>query len=337
MGWLVGLLVLQPVPPPDVVVTAAAPLDSQRLADALRVYLGDTGARVETAGNGPATGDLRAQLAEARRAGEAVRAVAVVRAEAGTGGAIEIELVDLTTEKALVTSVPRPARDEDLYRTLALKIRALLRSTLSESPERLSPRSAVARLVEPMGIGSPSAGPSPATIGRPGLEAGYAARRPLSGPALRGLSVTGVLPLRPFRDTAIGLEVAVTLSDLSAPRIQQGDVLASASMVPVEVSLRVRRAWSRFELLAGPSAEVAVVNVSVSSATTPVQSSRDLSVALGAELEGRARWGGTFFAFVRPVAQAVLLGNRYAIEGQPVLDTARLALAVTVGIGLGTP
>src|SRR4030095_2779874 len=63
----------------------------------------------------------------ARRTGAAVRAIAAVRAAAATSATIESEVVDLATEKALVTSVPRPARDEDLYRALALKIQALLR------------------------------------------------------------------------------------------------------------------------------------------------------------------------------------------------------------------
>jgi hypothetical protein len=335
--WLVGLMAVAPVGPPDVVVTAAPPVDAQRLADALRAYLGDLGVRVEAAPAEPAEpvepGDLRRQLLEARRAGEAVRAVAVIRAEAGAVGAIEIELVDLATEKALVTSVPRPPRDEDLYRTLALKIRALLRSTFSESPERLASRGAVARLVAP--VATEAATPA-TTSGSPpqvhrALEIGYTARRPLSGPILQGLSLAGVLPLRSSFELALGA------SGLAAPSIQSGDVSASPSIVSIEASARWRRAGRMFDLGVGPSAEVGVANVSTSSTATAVRSSHDVILALGADVEGRARWGTTFFAFVRPVARGVLLGDRYAIAGQPVLDTARLELAVTAGIGLGAP
>lgn len=328
--WLVGLMALAPVAPPDVVVTAAPPVDAQRLTDALRAYLGDLGVRVEAAPAEPAeSGDLRRQLLEARRAGEAVRAVAVVRAEAGAVGGIEIELVDLATEKALVTAVPRPPRDEDLYRTLALKIRALLRSTFSESPERLASRGAVARLVAPGGAEAPAAGLPPEA--RRALEIGYAARRPLSGPVLQGLSLAGVLPLRP------SLELALGASGLAAPTIRAGDVSASPSIVSIEASARWRRAGQTFDFGAGPSAEVGFANISTTSTTTAVRSSHDLILALGADAEGRARWGATFFAFVRPVARGVLVGDRYAIAGQPVLDTARLELAFTVGIGLGAP
>ena len=120
--WLVAVALLESAGAPDVVITASAPVNPERLADAVRAYLTEYGIRVDTAGVG-APGDLRRQLADARSTGEAVRAVAVVRAEPGAPGWIEIELVDLATQKALVTSVPRPPRDEDLYRALALKIR----------------------------------------------------------------------------------------------------------------------------------------------------------------------------------------------------------------------
>jgi hypothetical protein len=329
--WLVGLMALAPVAPPDVVVTAAPPVDAQRLADALRAYLSDFGVRVEAAAEPAESGDLRRQLLEARRAGEAVRAVAVIRAEAGAVGGIEIELVDLATEKALVTSVPRPPRDEDLYRTLALKIRALLRSTFSESPERVASRDAVARLVAPGSSTPPPPPPSGSPDARRALEIGYTARRPLSGPILQGLSLAGVLPLRSSFELTIGA------SGLSAPSIQSGDVSASPSIVSIEAGARWRRGGRQFDVGAGPSAEVGFANVSTSSTTVAVRSSHDVILALGADIEGRARWGTTFFAFVRPVARGVLLGDRYAIAGQPVLDTARLELAVTAGIGLGAP
>ena len=96
-------------------MTTAPSIDAQRLADALRVYLDEFGIRVETRRGGRG-GDLRKRLDDARQLGEAVRAVAVVRAEHGARGTVEIELIDLATNKALVVSVPRPARDEDLYR-----------------------------------------------------------------------------------------------------------------------------------------------------------------------------------------------------------------------------
>jgi hypothetical protein len=106
---------------PSVVVTAAAPRDDERLADALRAYLDELDVEVRTAPAAP-TGDLRAELAATAQIGAAGRAWAVVRIAAGEPGNAEIELVDRVTDKSLVTSVPRPRRDEDLYRGVALEV-----------------------------------------------------------------------------------------------------------------------------------------------------------------------------------------------------------------------
>src|SRR5215831_19891047 len=162
-------------------------MDTQRLADAMRTYLDEYGISIENGGT-VAPGDLRHQLEDARRIGESVRALAVVRAETGARGTIELELVDLATEKALIAEVPRPARDEDLYRALALKIQALLRATLSEAAERLAPGSTVAKLV----ASSPAAaGSSPGLAARWSLETGYVlVAFPLAPQgALQGLSL----------------------------------------------------------------------------------------------------------------------------------------------------
>jgi hypothetical protein len=312
-------------PPPDVVVTTTAAVNSERLADALRTYLGDYGVRVGVGDAEAASGgDLRHQLGEARRLGEAVRAIAVVRAEAATSGMIEIEVVDLATEKALVASVPRPARDEDLYRALALKIQALLRSTLSEAPEKLAPDSGPARLAE-------SNAPAP-TAPRLSLDTGYTAVSfPLAGTILHGLSVRGAFSPRPW------LELGLGVAGLGAEQLQQGDVLAVASIIPISAAARLRAERARFELLAGPSAMLAIASVgtSTSSMTTFVRDSRDLIAGLGAEGEGRVRLGSTAWAYLRASALGVLVGTRYRVQGQAVLDTSRLEVAASAGIGIG--
>ena len=153
--------------------------------------------------------------------------------------------------------------------------------------------------------------------------------RPLAGPLLQGLSATALWDARPW------LELSLGIAALSAPRIQQGDVVAEPSIVPLDAAVHARWTRAGVELLAGPNATVALSTVSVTSATTGVHSSRDMILALGGEAEGRVRLGASLFAFLRPTAQAVLLGPRYSIDGQPVLDTARLALAVSAGVGLG--
>src|SRR5581483_3216657 len=190
--------------PLTVVVTAEPPVDAERLADAVRAYLDEHGIEVQVRGaEAGAAGDLRRQLAEARRIGEAVRALAVMRASAGAAGRIEIELVDLATDKALVAEVARPPRDEDLYRTLALKIQALLRATLSEAPERLAATPPLLGLVAPPPR-PPAAPPAPGSR-RLALETGYTLLAfPLAPLTLHGLAVSVALAPRPWLELALG-------------------------------------------------------------------------------------------------------------------------------------
>src|SRR6188768_817764 len=161
-------------------------MDAQRLADALRVYLDEYGIRVETR-TAPDAADLHERLEGARKLGETVRALAVVRAEHAARGTIDIELIDLATDKALVVSVPRPARDEDLYRALALKIHAVLRATLSEARADLDPGSSLGRLVAQGSAPTPATSTPPAPVA---LDVGYGfVSFPIDGPSFGGLAV----------------------------------------------------------------------------------------------------------------------------------------------------
>jgi hypothetical protein len=336
--WLVTLAALQPAGPPDVVVTAAPPVNAERLADALRTYLAEYGIRVETAG-ATAGGDLRQQLDDARQTGEAVRAVAVVRAEPGASGSIEIDLVDLATQKALVTSVPRAPRDEDMYRTLALKIEALMRATLSEAPERVASRSGVARLVAPApapeGVVASS---TPPAAPRWSLEAGYALLSfPLGGGAtFQGLSAAGAFLPRPH------LELGARVAGLASEQLPSGDVTAKVRVVPIAAFARARWSRARVELLAGPIFEAALVDISPSSsamppATVTVRASRDTILALGADVEARVRISAAAWLYLQPTALAVLSAPRYEVQGRPVFDASRFQVSAAAGIGLGLP
>jgi hypothetical protein len=326
--------------PIDIVVTAAPPLDSQRLADALRTYLDEFGIRVEVADadaavdgatNAAATNDLRRQLSDSRRIGEAVRAIAVVRAEAGARGAIEIELVDLATEKVLIAQVTRPARDADLYRALALKIESGLRATLSEAPERLGPREGIARLVSSAaragGGGAGAAAPRPSRLG---VETGYALLAfPLAGIDLQGLSFSVGFSPRPWLELTLGSAV------LSSIGTEARGVVAVGTVIPLLAAARLRVAGGRGEVLAGPVVEVAYVGVKPSSATTPVRATRDVLPAVGLDVEGRLWVGASAWLFARFLTLGVLVGNGYRVDGQLILDTSRVELAATTGLGVG--
>lgn len=325
---LLAWLAVEAAEPPGaaVVVTAAPPVDPQRLADAMRTYLDEYGIRIENGGAG-AAGDLRQQLGEARRIGERVRALAVVRAESGARGSIEIELVDLATEKALIAELPRPAREEDLYRALALKIQAILRATLSEAPERLGPGSTVARLV----ASSPSSSSATAPAApRWALETGYGiVAFPLAPQgALQGLSLTAAFLPAPW------LELTLGFAALGSARVQARDVVAVATVVPAFAAARLRLVRGRLEGLVGPAAELAYVGVIPSSTTTDVQAMRHAVPALGVDGEGRLRVGGAAWLFVRASLLGVLLGEGYRIDGELVLDTSHVQVAASAGIGM---
>ena len=256
---LVALLLAQ-APTDRVLVTAAAPLDAQRLADALGAYLGEFGIRVEIAADGP-RGDLRAELAGARERVPPVGAIAVIRAERGAPGAIDLEMLDLATDKALLATVPRPARDEDLYRALALKIQAMLRATLSEARARLPPESALGRLV---GYHSPS--PRRRDRGRwASTRDTRWCRFPLAAPASRASGCHRDAPAAAMAGPGAGGRRARRGTRLRRRRRCGGVDGANhggGAPAPCDAPL---------ELLVGPSAQAALVRRRTS-ATTPVRS-----------------------------------------------------------------
>jgi hypothetical protein len=329
-AWIVLAAVLRTQAVDQVVVTTAPSMDAQRLADALRVYLDEFGIRVETRAAADGT-DLRARLDEARRLGEAVRAIAVVRAEHGARGVVEIELIDLATDKALVVSVPRPERDEDLYRALALKIQAVLRATLSEAKAGLDPRSSLGRLVADGGGGAAPESPSPPRV-PVALDVGYGVVSfPDGGPLFGGLAIRAAL--RPRRT----LELSLGTAALASASASSGTVDATATIIPVSAAVRRPFSMGRMQLFVGPCADVTFIKVSAASTTTPVRSRRNVMVAVGGEADARIAVLGSAWLFARAAALGVINGERYDVAGAPVFDTSRLQLSGTLGAGVGLP
>jgi len=328
---LTALAFLQAQAVDQIVVTTAPSIDAQRLADALRVYLDEFGIRVETRPAGEAD-DLRKRLDDARQLGEALRAVAVVRAEHGARGVVEIELIDLATSKALVVSVPRPERDEDLYRALALKIQAVLRATLSEVRADLDPRSSLGRLVAEPPARAPE-GPAPAArTPQLALDAGYGVVSfPGDGPSFTGLAVRAAWRPRAH------LELALGTAALGSATASNGTVDATASIIPLHATARRSFGGGRMQLLVGPCVDATYIRVSATSATTPVRSTRNVMIGLGAEVEARVAILTSAWLFARAAALGVLNGERYDAAGAPLFDTSRLQVSGTVGAGLGLP
>ena len=320
-----------PPAPTHTLVTAVAPLDAQRLADALHAYLQDEEIRVVTL---PAdkTDGLRQQFEDARRLGREAQATTVVRVERdvsdGPAGDVEIELVDLTTDEVVIATVVSPARDEDRYRALALKIQALLRARWSSTP-------GVFAATEREVGGPETLVSSRFAPGRPSalvLDVGLAVVSfPVGGPSFEGVDMRAWwLP-----SERIALTVGTAL--LGSAGASRGDVDVSATMVPIRATTLLRLAKGRAALFAGPSAELSLLRVAATSATTPVRSVGHVMFALGGEADARLALAGPLSLFARAAALGILNGESYQVAGVPLIDTSRFELTGTLGVALDIP
>jgi len=314
-------------------VTTVAPLDAQRLADVLRAYLDDMGVRVDSLPAGT-TGGLRQQLDDARRLGQAARATSVVRVERdggeGNPGGLEIELIDLTTDEVVIATLASPARDEDRYRAVALKIQALLQARWSAEQPRPAPEEGASREHAGADVAaSRSLSGAPAALA---LDVGLAVVSfPIGGPVLEGLDLRARWMPSPRLALALGTAL------LGSASASSGDVDAVATILPIRATAMLQLAAGRAALFAGPAAELSLLRVTASSATTPVRSVRHAMVALGGEADGRLALAGPLWLVARVAALGVLNGERYDAAGAPLIDTSRFELTGTVGLALAFP
>jgi len=319
--------------PARIVVTTAVPLDAQRLADVLRAYLDGAGVVVQPAAVA-AVGGVHQQLDEARRVGVAARATTVVRverdaSEASPGG-LEIQLIDLTTDEIVSATVASPSREEDRYRALALKLQAILRARWSAGRAGAG---AEADLAAGSTRADVTASPlSDRATSALGLDVGLAlVSFPIAGPLLQGLDVRARWLPSPRLAVTLG---AALLGPTSA---SNGDVDATAHIVPFRATAMARLTRGRAALFAGPAAELSLLRVAATSATTPVRSVHHAMLALGAEADGRLALAGPLWLFARAATLGILNGQRYQAAGSPLIDTSRFELTGTVGVAAAIP
>lgn len=323
-------------PPSHIIVTTVAGLDAQRLADALRTYLDEVDITVDPR---PAstTDGLRQQLQDARRVGQAALATAVVRVDRAASDAghdeveheeVQIELIDLATNEVLIATVASPARDEDRYRALALKIEAMVRARWSVARAGSGARDASPRDLDALSATRLASQP-PSNLA---LDVGLAlVSFPIAGPLLDGLDVRA----RWLPSARVAVTVGTAL--LGSASASKGGVDAVATLVPVRASAMLRLAAGRAALYAGPSAELSYLRIAASSDTTPVRSVHHVMVALGGEAEARLVLASPLWLFARAGAFGVLNGERYDAAGVPLIDTSRFELAGTIGLALAVP
>jgi hypothetical protein len=306
---------------PIVLLTASEPLDAQRLADALRTYLDEFAVDIRTAPPVP-RGDLRDELEATAGLGASVRAWAVVRIADGAPGTAEIEVVDRVTAKSLVTTVPRPRRDEDLYRAVALKVQSLLRASLTEPSPAVSSSPVLTRLS--------AANAPPPEDHRLGLETSLAVVGFPGGRVVQqGLAVT--LARRLWRQR---IELALGVQALSGIEGRAGAVSATITRVPLSLAARLARRRDRWEATAGIVAEASVVSIDPTSSTLPVRSGRSVAPAAGGEAGVRLRLGARAWLGVRVAALGVIVAQHFTAQGQPLATLSGLEATAQAGLGV---
>jgi hypothetical protein len=327
LAWLAVLLWWLPLHAAErslLVVSARPPLDGERLADALRAYLESLDVDVRVVPAAPGS-DLLQALAAAQRAGEGAGVFASVRI-AASGGSADIVLVDRVNEKMLIATMSRPGRDQDLYRAVALKVQALLRSALAEDAARVAERPALAKLASPPPPAVVAAQPQPLDRHFV-LEAAYALSAfPLGGLVQHGASVLGRFEIGPG-------EIGLGVQALAPLTLARDDVTAVVHHVPIMVSggLHLRR--PRLEGAVGALLQVGVISLSASSPLAEVRSDLTALASLGLHATGRVRVTPRFFFHLRAVVLGVMAGAKYAVRGETFFAFEQLQVSLEVGLG----
>ncbi|MDB4967826.1 MAG: hypothetical protein JWN44_3515 [Myxococcales bacterium] len=306
---------------PRVVVTAVAPVDADRLAEAMRAYLDEFAVDVVTAAASTDT-ELRAQLDATKATGADVRAVAAIRVADARAGTVEIALVDRLSGKALIATLARPPRDEDLYRAVALKVQALLRSSLYERHETLATEAPeLNRLV--------AAPVAPARPRRWSLDAGYAlVSFPLDGIVEHGVAIDARVALGRLFEVALGAEI---VAPAHASRQEVAGVLFA---VPITARGGVHGSRGRWQGAVAAVAELLIVSLEASSASAVVRSDRTVAPGFGAELTGQVRLVSALSLFVRGSAIGLVDGPRYLVRSAPIFDVSRLQVGASAGLAV---
>jgi hypothetical protein len=295
------------------VATAVEPLRVDKLADALRTYLDFQRVEVRTA---PAvvSGDLRADLGALAQAGAGEQATTVLRITSAFDHAVEIALTDLPSQRTIITTIPRSERDEDLYRTLALKVQGLLRVT-EEQPTAMATVAA-----------APPASSEPSVVD---VQGGLTA---VSFP-LGDVTQAGFL-LRPRWAMTPGLRLSLGARVMPAAERRAGGTDVRMRAVPLVAG--IERCWrtSRLELAVG---FVVLAEIRYAEATAGPATRSDWAFVPGAgpSLAFGIRLGRAVRLSLQAAAIGLPWSSRYRVDGATVLDASRLQLPVDLTLDVG--
>jgi hypothetical protein len=284
-------------------ISADPPLSVERLADALRSYV--EGVELEIA-------------MEPSKRDSVAPPPGVVEISLRRLGATddEVELVLLDGEETILSRLPRDMRSEDLYRSAALKVHALLERRAS-SP---------ALPVDPLGLRETAAGNPPERLM---LDAGFAVLVPSTGSVRQGLRLAAGLRLAQRGHVLLGAYIE------SGQSTRVNDIDVSAWELPILLQAGLdwhQGTWAGWVDLVG---HAAVRRVSAKS--PDIDSHSDL--ALSPRAGGCTGLGFAIGQGLRLQAQmsllATLADTRYRVDGQTVSPSARALGVIEVGLVYG--
>lgn len=284
-------------------ISAEPPLSVERLADALRSYV--EGAELEIA------------LEPAKRDGVAATpgVVEISLRRLGTTDD-EVELVLIDGEETILSRLPRAMRIEDLYRSAALKVHALL--------ERRS--SAPTLPVDPLGVREAAVFTPPERLM---LDAGFAVLAPSAGPVRSALRLAAGLRLAQRGHLLLGAYIESGQSS----RVNDIDVSTWELPLLLQAGLDWHQGtWSGWVDVVGHAALRRV------SAKSPDIDSRS-AIALSPRAGGCTGLGFAIGQGLRLQAQVSLLATladtRYRVDGQTVSPSAKVLGVIEVGLVYG--
>ena len=286
-------------------ISAEPPLSVERLADALHSYVEGVELEVATAPGG--------------REGVAPSGVVEVSLRRAGASEDEVELVLLDGEETILSRLPRAMRSEDLYRTAALKVHALLERR-SSHPVPSAESVGVREMAE-----------TGKNHGRFMLDTGFAVLVPTAGPVREGLRLAAGLRLGARGHLVLGAYIEPGQST----RVNGIDV--SAWELPVLVAGGYdwhQGVWAGWVDVVG---HAAVRKVSAKS--PDIVSHSDVSLAPRAG--GSTGLGFAIGQGLRLQAQVSLLATladaRYRVDGQVVWPSARALGVFELGLVYGGP
>jgi hypothetical protein len=284
-------------------ISAEPPLSVERLADALRSYV--EGVELDFAPE------------PSKRDGVAATpgVVEISLRRLGTSDD-EVELVLLDGEETILSRLPRAMRSEDLYRSAALKVHALLERR-SSSPT--APGDA-------LGVRETAAGNPPERLM---LDAGFAVLAPSAGPVRQGLRLAAGLRLGRRGHLLLGAYIE------SGQSTRVNDIDVSSWELPILLQAGLdwhQGTWAGWVDVVG---HAAVRRVSAKSPDIDSHSALALSPRAG----GCTGLGFAIGQGLRLQAQmsllATLADTRYWVDGQTVSPSAKALSVIEVGLVYG--